>query len=65
VPSESHADIDEWMRRVFFGGADLDVPPPLGTTDRSRYVKVRSLGDLEQADLQGWIENTGRVPGWT
>ena len=24
----------------FFGGADFDPPPPLGTTDRSRYVKL-------------------------
>ena len=96
-PSESHADIDDWMRRVmpdlhpivkrldgsiretipglqyavkwkkayyglpdvgwiiemvaydvsvnvvFFGGADFDPAPPLGTTDRSRYVKVKTL----------------------
>ena len=30
---------------VFFGGADFDFPPPLGTTDRSRYVKLTSLED--------------------
>jgi hypothetical protein len=24
---------------VFFGGADFESPPPLGTTDRTRYVK--------------------------
>ena len=94
VPSESHADIEDWIRRVmpdlhpivkrldglicetisgleyavkwkkayyglpelgwiiemvaydvsvnvvFFGGADFDPPPPLGETDRSRYVKL-------------------------
>jgi hypothetical protein len=50
---------------VFFGGADFDVPPPLGTTDRSRYIKVKSLDELEQTDLRGWIENAGRVAGWT
>src|ERR671915_1482430 len=97
VPSESHEDIDDWIRRVmpdlhpiverldesiretipelryavkwkkayyglpelgwivemvaydvsvnvvFFGGADFDPPPPLGTTERARYVKVKSL----------------------
>lgn len=29
---------------VFFGGADFDAPPPLGDTDRSRYIKVHDPG---------------------
>jgi hypothetical protein len=49
---------------VFFGGAAFDPPPPLGNTDRSRYVKVRSLGEAEGPDMQKWIEQAGRVPGW-
>ena len=119
VPSDSHAEIDDWMRRVmpdlqpivkrldemiretlprtqyavkwkkayygvpehgwviemvaydvsvnvvFFGGADFDVQPPLGTTDRSRYIKVKDLAELEHPDLKKWIENAGRVRGWT
>lgn len=119
VPSDDHAEIDEWMRRVmpdlqpivrrldemirealpgaqyavkwrkahygvpdhgwviemvaydvsvnvvFFGGADFDSPPPLGTTHRSRYVKVKTLDELDQPDLHRWIEDAGRVPGWT
>jgi hypothetical protein len=118
-PSDSHAEIDEWMRRVmpdlqpivkrldemiretlpgthyavkwkkayyglpdhgwiievvaydvsvnvvFLGGAEFDSPPPLGTTDRSRYIKVKSLDELEQPDLHKWIEQAGRVGGWT
>jgi hypothetical protein len=119
VPSDSHAELDDWMRRVmpdlqpivqrldemiretlpgtqyaikwkkayyglpdhgwviemvaydvsvnvvFLGGADFDTPPPLGDTDRSRYIKVKSLDELDQPDLQTWIENAGRVAGWT
>ena len=119
VPSESHAEIDDWIQRVmpdlhpivatldesiretipglryaikwkkvyyglpelgwiiemvaydvsvnvvFFGGADFDSPPPLGTTDRSRYVKLTSLEDAQGPDIQEWIEQAGRVPGWT
>jgi hypothetical protein len=119
VPSDSHAEIDDWMRRlmpdlqpivkqldemirdaipdlqyavkwkkayyglpdhgwliemvaydvsvnvVFFGGADFDTPPPLGTTDRTRYVKVKSLDELDQPEISEWIENAGRVDGWT
>ncbi len=36
---------------VFFGGADLDAPPPLGTTDRSRYVKLTSLEDARGPEI--------------
>jgi hypothetical protein len=118
VPSESHADIENWIRRVmpdlhpiverldeliretipglhyavkwkkayygspelgwiievvaydvsvnvvFFGGADFDPPPPLGTTDRSRYVKVKALEEAQEPELQSWIEQAGGVPGW-
>jgi hypothetical protein len=119
VPTESHAEIEAWMRRVmpelrpiverldasiretlpearyavkwktphywlpelgwiiqivaydvsvnvvFFGGADFDPPPPLGTTDRSRYAKLRTLEDAEAPEMHRWIEQAGRVPGWT
>jgi hypothetical protein len=118
VPSENHAEIDDWIRRVmpdlhpivesldasirdaipglhyavkwkkayyglpdlgwvielvaydvsvnivFFGGQDLDPPPPLGDTDRSRYVKVRSLEEAQTTEMRAWIEQAGRVPGW-
>ena len=119
VPSESHAEIDDWIRHVmpdlhpiverldgsiretipglryavkwkkayyglpklgwiiemvaydvsvnvvFFGGADFDPPPPLGTTDRSRYIKVKSLEEAQAPEMHTWIEQAGRVPGWT
>jgi len=118
VPSESHADIEAWLRRVmpdlhpivervdelirgtipglqyavkwkrpyyglpelgwiiemvaydvsvnvvFFGGADFDPPPPLGTTDRSRYVKVRTLEEAEAPEMHTWLEQAGDVLGW-
>jgi hypothetical protein len=49
---------------VFFGGADIDPPPPLVSTDRSRYVKVRALDEAESPEIRTWIEQAGRVPGW-
>jgi hypothetical protein len=118
VPTESHAEIDDWIRRVmpdlhpiverldgtiresipglryavkwkkayyglpelgwmiemvaydvsvnvvFFGGADFDPPPPLGTTDRTRYVKVKTLEEAEGSELRTWVEQAGRVAGW-
>jgi hypothetical protein len=119
VSSESHAEIDAWMRRlmpdlqpiveyldrairetvpdlryavkwkkayyglpergwiielvaydvsvniVFFGGAEFDPPPPLGTTDRTRYVKVKTLEEAQAPEVLAWIEQAGRTSGWT
>ena len=118
VPSNSHAEIDDWIRRVmpdlhpivarldelirttipglhyavkwqkayyglpepgwiievvaydvsvnvvFLGGAEFDPPPPLGTTDRSRYVKLTTVAEAQGPEMQTWIEQAGRVPGW-
>ena len=49
---------------VFLGGAEFDPPPPLGDTERSRYVKVRTLEEVEGPEAQRWIQQAGRVPGW-
>lgn len=49
---------------VFLGGADFDSPPPLGETDRSRYVKLKSLEEAKAPEIREWIEQAGRVPGW-
>lgn len=49
---------------VFFAGAEFDPPPPLGTTGRTRYIKVRSLEELEQPELRKWIELASGSPGW-
>jgi hypothetical protein len=118
TPSESHAEIEEWLRRVmpdlhpvvkylddlirrtipglqyalkwqkayyglpqrgwiielvaydvsvnvvFFGGADFDAPPPLGATDRSRYVKLKTLEEAKAPQMIKWIRQAARVPGW-
>jgi hypothetical protein len=118
VPSDSHAEIEDWIRRVmpdlhpivkrldglireaipglqyavkwrnayyglpelgwiiemvaydvsvnviFFGGAEFDPPPPLGDTGRSRYVKLKTLEETQEPEMQKWIEQAGRVPGW-
>ena len=49
---------------VFFGGAEFESPPPLGTTDRSRYIKVKTLEEAQGPEMQGWIEQAQRVSGW-
>ena len=50
---------------VFFGGAEFDSSPPLGDTDRSRYVKVTSVEDVERREMRHWVEQAGHVPGWS
>jgi hypothetical protein len=50
---------------VFFAGADLDPPPPLGETGRSRYVKLHHLDDVTDPLIRFWIEQAGRIPGWS
>ena len=118
VPSDSHAEIEDWIRRVmpdlnpivkrldgsiretvpglqyavkwkkayyglpehgwiiemvaydisvnvvFFGGAGFDPQPPLGTTGRTRYIKVRTLEEAQGPEMRKWIEQSGRMPGW-
>ena len=49
---------------VFLGGADFDPPPPLGSTDRTRYVKVTTLEEAQRPELQRWLGQAGRTPGW-
>ena len=55
---------DVSVNLVFFGGADFDSPPPLGDTDRSRYIKVRTLGEAESEEMANWIAESARVAGW-
>ena len=59
------APYDVSVNVVFLGGADFESPPPLGTTDRTRYIKVTSLEEAQRPELQKWIEQAGRTPGWT
>ena len=59
------APYDVSVNVVFFGGAEFDPPPPLGDTERTRYVKVKTLEEAQGPEMHGWIEQAGRVPGWT
>lgn len=58
------AAYDVSVNVVFFGGADFDPPPPRGSTDRTRYVKVTTVAEAEKPELQEWIKQAGRTPGW-
>lgn len=49
---------------VFLGGADFDSPPPLGTTGRTRYIKVKTLEEAAEPQMQEWIAQARNVAGW-
>jgi hypothetical protein len=57
------AAYDVSVNVVFFGGAEFDPPPLLGT-NRTRYVKVTTLEEAQGPQMRNWIEQAGRVPGW-
>lgn len=49
---------------VFYGGADFTPPPPFGSADRTRYVKIASLDDVQLPELAAWLRQAGCTPGW-
>jgi hypothetical protein len=49
---------------VFLGGGEVDPPPPLGTAERTRYVKVKTLEQAQGSEMHTWIEQARHVPGW-
>ena len=55
---------DVSVNLVLLGGAAFAEPPPLGEGE-SRYVKVRSVEEVEQPELRRWIEQAGGVAGWS
>jgi hypothetical protein len=55
---------DVYVNVVFFGGAEFDPPPRFGTTERARYVKVKSIDEAQQPLMRKWIEQAGHLRGW-
>ena len=55
---------DVSVNLVFLGGANLDPGPPLGDGP-SRYVKVKTVDEAQDPDIQKWIKQAASVPGWT
>jgi hypothetical protein len=49
---------------VFLGGANFESPPPLGDSDRSRYLKIKSWDEVDQEEVRRWVQQAGDVAGW-
>ncbi len=48
---------------VFLKGADFVSKPPLGSGE-SRYIKLRSLEELNDEKLTDYIKQAGTLNGW-
>ncbi len=48
---------------VFLAGADFKTPPPLGE-GKGRYIKLKSLDEVESPDVQSGIKQAAKTPGW-
>ena len=49
---------------VFLSGAAFDPQPPLGTGEESRYIKLKSIDELEGHTVIDFIKQAGIIDGW-
>jgi hypothetical protein len=49
---------------IFLNGVDLKPSPPLGSDDRTRYIKIYSLIELKKSKVLEWIKQAAIVKGW-
>ena len=47
---------------VFLNGSKLDAPPELG--GETRYVKIKTLEDVQSTQVLEWIKQSCQIPGW-
>jgi hypothetical protein len=49
---------------VFLNGAAFDPPPPLGTGGDTRYLKLKTLDEVDDQLVIDLIKQAGSLPGW-
>lgn len=58
------AAYDVSVNIVFLSGVKFDSPPPLGEDNQSRYIKFKTLDEINRPEIQKWIQQAGRISGW-
>lgn len=58
------AAYDVSVNIVFLGGAWFDPQPPLGTGEQTRYIKLKTLDELDDQKLIDYIKQAGCMNGW-
>ena len=53
-------------KKVYYGLRRRGIQPAAALWNhyRTRYVKVKTLEEAQGPEMQKWIEEAGRVPGW-
>jgi len=49
---------------VFLAGAKFDPQPPLGKDEQARYIKFKTLEEINRSEIEKWIQQAGRIAGW-
>lgn len=49
---------------VFLAGKKLDPSPPLGDGEQARYIKLKTLEEVNRSEVKNWIQQASRVTGW-
>ncbi len=52
------------MNIVFLNGAKFERQPPLGTDTQTRYIKVKSLDDINDPIVIDFIGQAVKIKGW-
>jgi len=58
------AAYDVSVNIVFLSGAAFNPQPPLGTDEKTRYLKLRTLDELEDPNIINFIKQAGLLSGW-
>lgn len=58
------AAYDVSVNIVFLSGAAFDPRPPMGTGIETRYVKLRTMDELEDQRIIDFIKQAGHLIGW-
>lgn len=49
---------------VFLNGAAFDPQPPLGSGEESRYIKIKTIDELNDQQIIDYIKQAGQLGGW-
>jgi len=49
---------------VFLKGANFQNQPPLGTGEDSRYLKLSTLAEVDNPQIQTWLKEAVNTAGW-
>jgi len=58
------AAYDVSVNIVFLAGKEFDPPPPLGEGEQARYIKIKTLDEVNRPEIQKWIQQASHLEGW-